>query len=217
MATLSDLNGRLNLRLRKSSAAIASKHADLCRAGAALPRLIVMSDSERLPDPVAIIDGLPSGTTIILRHYSEPNRRSMADRLVRACRPRRLRVLVAGDAQLAVAVGANGVHLPEHLVAAGSLRWRAWRRPDWLVTAAAHSHSAIVRAHRVSADAVLVSPVFPTISHSEAAPIGPLRFAAMCRASHLPVYALGGVTPELAFRLIGSGAVGIAGISGFYS
>ena len=215
MATLSGLNSRLNLRLRNSSGATNSKHTDRSRAGEALPPLIVMSDSVRLPDPAAIIDSLPAGTAIILRHYSEPDRRPMADRLVRACRARQLRVLVAGDAQLAIAVGADGVHLPEHLVTTGSLRWRAWRRPDWLVTAAAHSHSAIVSAQRADADAVLGSPVFSTISHSEATPIGPLRFAAICRTSVLPVYALGGVTPELAFRLIGSGAVGIAGIGGF--
>ena len=115
-----------------------------------------------------------------------------------------------------MAAGADGIHLPEGMARRGPPAWAAGvrRRPGFLVTAAAHSPSAIRRAYRTGADAVVLSPVFPTASHPGAPCLGPLRFARWCRQSPLPVYALGGVNSRTAGRLAGSGLAGIAGIGG---
>jgi thiamine-phosphate pyrophosphorylase len=142
------------------------------------------------------------------------DRPALARRLRRLTKDRGLRLLVAADARLACAIGADGFHLPEAAACSGNRTWRRWRRPGWLVTAAAHSPRAMFASAALAVDAVLLSPVFSTASHPEATPLGALRFARMVRASPLPVYALGGVTaPRMG--LIGlSGAVGVAGISG---
>lgn len=100
--------------------------------------------------------------------------------LKRLCRQRGLLLLVAADARLARAIGADGLHLPESLVAAPG--WQRFKRPGWLVTAAAHSGAAIARAFSHGADAVLVSPVFPTASHPGGPALGLLRFARLARA-----------------------------------
>jgi len=120
-------------------------------------------------------------------------------------------VLLAGaDPSLAAAIGADGVHLPEHWAnrAAGIRR----TRPDWLVTAAAHSAAAIVRARRAGADAVFVSPVFASVSPSAGRPLGALRFAALARRTGLPVFALGGINAGTARRIARSGAAGLAAV-----
>ena len=119
-------------------------------------------------------------------------------------------LLVGQDASLARCVGADGVHLPERMVP----RQGRWRRPNpaWLVTAAAHSESAVVRAHRAGADAAILSPVFPTKSHPGGACLGAVRFAALTHAAAIPVYALGGVDGATAPRLNGTGAAGIAAV-----
>lgn len=158
---------------------------------------------------------LPPGSAVILRDYGAPDRAARAVSLVWLCRARRLRLLVAGDARLALAAGAHGLHLPEGLACGSDRRWRLWRKPDWLVTAAAHSPGAIARARRAGVDAVLLSPVFPTASHPGATTLGALRFAAWTRKAGVPVYALGGMTAATSRRLSGSGAAGIAAISGF--
>ena len=56
------------------------------------------------------------------------------------------------------------------------------------------------------------SPVFESRSASAGRPLGSVRFAAMVRAARGPVYALGGLDAARARRLIGSGAIGIAGV-----
>ncbi len=179
------------------------------------PDFILMTDEKRLADPVAVVANLPRGSAVILRHYGVPGRDELAARLVAASKRRGITVLVAADARLAAEIGANGLHLPEAMAARGPGAWREWRKPGWLVTAAAHSPAALHRAKAAGADAVLLSPVFATESHPETPALGVLRFAAWCRESPLPVYALGGVAAANARRLKGCGARGLAGISGF--
>jgi thiamine-phosphate pyrophosphorylase len=180
-----------------------------------LPPAILMTDGARLPDPEPWVAGLPRGAAVILRDYQAANRLSSARHVVAVCHRRQVRVLIAGDARLAVASGADGLHLPEAMARRARRFWRRWRRPGWLVTAAAHSPRALRRAVDAGADAVLLSPVFATISHPLSPPLGPLRFAALVAASPLPVYALGGITRETLARLSGSGACGFAGIGVF--
>lgn len=194
MSTVANLARRLNCR-----------HP----AGRRMPALILMTDSHRLPDPGPAAERLPAGALVIFRHYDDAARADKLRSLVRLCRRRRLGLLVAGDRRLALACGADGVHLPEALVPRGRLRRR---KRGWFVTAAAHSEAALRRAAGAGVDAVLLAPVFATASHPGAPALGPLRFARLVRRSPVPVYALGGVNQTTARRLAGSGAVGIAGI-----
>lgn len=159
----------------------------------------------------ADIARLQPGDAVIVRAYNRHGRAAQARELKRLCRQRRLLLLVAGDARFARAIGADGLHLPEALVAAPG--WRRFKRPGWLVTAAAHSGGAIARAFAQRLDAVLVSPVFPTTSHPGGQTLGVCHFARLCRMSRLPVYALGGISAVTLRRLNGLSIAGIAGIS----
>ena len=179
------------------------------QAAAPLPRLILMTDSVRLPDPLAAAERLPRGSAVIVREADPVRRAELVRRLLPCCRRRRIRLLIAADARLA-AIG-DGLHLPEAMLRRGYGRWPA-RRNGTLLTAAAHSPLAIRRAAAREVDAVLLAPVFATASHPGAAALGPLRFARMVWYSPLPVYALGGIDAASALRLRGSGAAGFAAI-----
>jgi thiamine-phosphate pyrophosphorylase len=173
----------------------------------------LLTDERRVPDPLPAALALPPGSGVILRHYNDPNRARLAERLARLCRQRRIVLLIAGDVSLAAAVRADGIHLPEHLIAlAVGVRRRKKR---WLITAAAHSQPALYRAGIAGCDAALLSPVFPTASHPARAALGSLRFAASVRQSRVPVIALGGIDRDAVRRLQGGGHAGIAGIGLF--
>ncbi|MGB1547566.1 MAG: thiamine phosphate synthase [Alphaproteobacteria bacterium] len=190
-------------------------HARPGRAGRRLPPLIHLTDAARFPDPEPAIRRLPRGSLVILRHYEAKGRRALAERIARLCRSLGLRLLIAGDGRLAAAVHADGLHLPEWLargrISAG-YGWRR-RRPDWLITAAAHSEAALRHAEAAGAHAVLLSPVFSTQSHPEAAPLGSARFARLAHRARLPVYGLGGIDARTVRRLRHSGATGLAIVS----
>ncbi|MEN3975324.1 thiamine phosphate synthase [Emcibacter sp. SYSU 3D8] len=177
-----------------------------------LPPLWFMTDRARVADPGAVALTLPRGAGIILRDYDAPGRAELAHALAGIARRRGLLFLVAGDEALAAASGADGIHLPEWL--AGRIRAIRRRHPSWLVTAAAHGRTALRRAALAGADAVFVSPVFPTRSHPDAPCLGVLRFAALVRSADVPVYALGGVNAQSIARLRATGAAGAAAIGG---
>jgi len=202
ISTLSELAGSLNSHRTET-------WRGSLRHGPTLPPLILMTDAKRLPDPLPAARALPPGSAVILRHYGTPERAQLARDLARIARQRGLLLLIAADAELAAHVGAAGVHLPQS-EAHAARRYR--RRPDWLVTVAAHDWQALCRAKTAGADAALLSPVFQTASHPEKKPLGIWRFGALARLSPVPVYALGGVTPSNATSLAATNAVGIAAI-----
>ena len=179
---------------------------------AQLPTLWLMTDAQRLPDPRMAIMRLPRGSGVILRHTDAKARQALARAIRPLCRARGLVYLIAQDWRLAAAVGADGVHLPERGVAAGALLWRRQRKA--LLTMSAHSARAALRATRLGADAIVLAPVFATASHPAARTLGPLRLAALARASARPVIALGGISDANVNRLAHTNVHGFAAIGG---
>lgn len=225
--SLADDARRLNLRARRR---LTPNEGACCgpdgsqargRPGVRLPALILLTDEQRLADPVAAAARLPRGSGVILRHYGMAKRErvALARKLRAVTRQRGCLLLIAADerggADLAQAIDADGLHLSEWLLRRAPRSARHFRKPHWRVTASVHSLAALRLAAARGVDAVLLSPVFPTASHPGARPLGALRFAAWTRASRIPVYALGGVDVRSAARLRASGACGLAGIGAF--
>ncbi len=178
------------------------------RAGRGLAPLALITDDERLPDPVAAALGLPRGSLVVVRARDASRRRELAAGLAMIARVRGLVMVVADDPELAVRVGADGVHFPERR--AGEIAyWRA-RRPSWLISAAAHSLGACARA--ASADVVFLSPVFGTKSHPGRASLTPVRLRLIARLAPVRIYALGGIDAQNAARLAGARLAGLAAI-----
>ena len=178
----------------------------------ALPALILMTDENRVPHPVAAAKSLPRGSAIILRHTEAKARAALGHALAAVARSRGLLLLIAGDARLANEIGAQGLHLPEAR-AREAAHWRALR-PSWLITAAAHSLRGLMTARIAGVDAALLAPVFATSSHPDRAPLGVVRTALMAARAGLPVYALGGVNAQTIARLKDANLAGVAAIEG---
>lgn len=195
---------------------LARDAADVSRAtvGAGLPPLLFFTDPRRSPRPWETATHLPAGSGVVFRAFDAPDARDVALRLRAATRDRGALLLIGLDADLAEAVEADGVHLPERALVQGAAL--AATRPDWRITGAAHSAEALTRA--VGLDAAVLSPVFVAGGVSAARPpLGVEAFGRLARTAPLPVYALGGIDGANARRLIGSGACGLAGVGAIQS
>lgn len=189
-------------------------------SGRASVSLIAMTDPERLPDPEAALEALPRGTVLIWRTYGKRPAREELRRLAAKAHRKGVVLLIAGALPLGAQTGIMGLHLPERELRRPVTRGYVFtahdRRPSLALTAACHSEKAIRRAAQAGADAVLISPVFPTESHPGGKTLGVLRFTALARLARqlgLTPYALGGIiTPAHIRRLNGTGAAGVAGI-----
>jgi len=186
-----------------------SRRASSFKPRNGLPPLILVTDPDRTPDPAALAERLPPGSGVIFRGFGREDAGETARLLAAVAGRRGLVLLIGADA---VRAPGAGVHLPERQARRAAGLKRA--RPGVLVTVAAHSLAALVRARRAGADAALLSTAFASRSPSAGRPLGPVRFAALVRRAGLPVYALGGVTPQNAPRLLSSGAAGLAMVEG---
>lgn len=169
-----------------------------------------MTDELRVPDPSRALMALPKGAALILRHRDARERARLAFALAPLAKRRGILFLIAGDPDLAARVGADGVHFPEARIGEAA-HWRV-RQPHWLITTAAHSERALLRARIAGVHAAIFAPIFRSASHPDNAGFGVLRFLSVTRRAHIPVFALGGISATNVGRLAGAHLAGIAAI-----
>lgn len=169
---------------------------------APVPCLILLSDARNDAALDRTLARMPRGSAFVFRHYHLPpaERRFRFTRLKRMARAHGITVI---GARVPRGWGTDGIY--------GTARDVAGQPGLRLVTA--HSLAEVGAAARVRADAVLLSPVFPTRSHPGAAVLGPVRFALIARQSPVPVIALGGMTRRRAATLPVHGWAAIDGLT----
>jgi thiamine-phosphate pyrophosphorylase len=124
------------------------------------------------------------------------------------------RVLVNERADVALACGAAGVHLPANSLPVRDLR--AVTPKGFVIGVSCHEVEEVQAAARDGADFAVFGPVFwPLSKESPLPPRGLDGLRAAAHAVSIPVLALGGVTEENALFCVEAGAAGIAGITIF--
>lgn len=152
-----------------------------------LPILWLLSDARNDKALEDSLRSLPPGSGFVFRHYhlEAAARRVRFDELARIARECSHSVILSGSEDW----GADG----------------SYGSPDnfgkGLKLATTHSAKEIEEAVRAKADAIFLSPVFPTASHPTASTLGVEGFHTLARQSRVPVIALGGMTFERAHEL----------------
>lgn len=132
-----------------------------------------------------------------------------AQRVAEVCRDGGVPLLIDDHVDLALAVGAQGVHLgQEDLPVAAARRVLG---PAAIVGATVTDVAQAREAEAAGASYLGFGPVFPTHSKRNPASVKGLEgLAAVCGAVSIPVIAIAGITPERVRPVLEAGAHGVA-------
>ena len=134
-----------------------------------------------------------------------PLARELADR----CRERGVLMILNNRLDLAVEVGAGGVHLGQ------TDGWEGARdrlTPEQVLGVSVETAEQAEMAAWAGADYVAAT-VWATPTKPEAAPIGLERFRKLAESTGLPLVGIGGITAANAMQVIEAGAAGVAVVS----
>lgn len=128
------------------------------------------------------------------------------------------RIVVNDRLDVALALGAGGVHLGTQSLPAEAVRRIADSRApnDFLIGVSCHSLADALAAESAGASYILLGPIFETASKLRyGPPLGIAKLGEVARRVKIPVLALGGITVERVKPCLAAGATGVAGISVF--
>ena len=155
------------------------------------------------------------GVTCVQLREKEASAREFAAaarELLSLLRPLGVPLIVNDRIDVALAAGADGVHVGQQDLSVADARRLG--PPGWIVGVSAESVADAARAERDGADYVGASPIFATPTKADhAPPLGLAGLRALRAATKLPLVAIGGLHAGNARETIRAGADGLAVVS----
>jgi thiamine-phosphate pyrophosphorylase len=183
------------------------------RAGSAVPRLHVLTDPDGGRRSLATVDtALAAGAPCIQvrrKGACDRDHLAFATEVVTRCHAVGARCIVNDRVDLALASGADGVHLGADDLPVDLARDLAGSR--LLVGGTARAPATAVALVRAGADYLGVGPVYATATKDGLPdPIGHDTLAAVVASVEVPVIAISGITAARVAEVLATGAHGVA-------
>jgi thiamine-phosphate pyrophosphorylase len=181
------------------------------------PPLLLVTDRRQARRPLAEVVAAAlagGGRWVSLREKDLPDDEQvlLARRLLPRIRAAGARLMIHGEAALAVLAAADGVHLPAGSDTAAA-RSRLGR--DKLIGLSIHTVGEAAAIDPANVDYALAGPAFETPSKPGYGPeIGRKGLAEIANAAPVPVLAIGGINTLRVAELIAAGASGVAVMGG---
>jgi thiamine-phosphate pyrophosphorylase len=136
-----------------------------------------------------------------------------AEEALKVARARGVRVVINDRADIALALGADGVHLGQDDMPPEAAR--ALLGEEAIIGFSTHSVAQAIAAARLPIDYLAIGPVFATSSKDNPDPVVGLEGVRAVRGAtgRLPLVAIGGVTRENARSILEAGADSVAVIN----
>ena len=138
-----------------------------------------------------------------------------AKELCALCRRYDVPFLVNDNVEIAIACGADGIHVGQEDLAAGEVLHRVG--DDMILGVSVHTVEEACQAVRDGADYLGLGAVFPTSTKTDVEQMPNETLRAICDAVDVPIVAIGGINRGNILKLAGSGVDGVALVSAIFS
>jgi thiamine-phosphate pyrophosphorylase len=158
-------------------------------------------------DVEAVKEALEGGSTVVQYREGELDRAEKARvaRKIRLMCSGRATFIINDDIDLALEVGADGVHIGQGDMTVKTARYLLGR--DKLIGVTVHTVEEAVAADKAGADYVAASPIFATSTKADAGePAGVELIEEVKSVVHIPVAAIGGINEQNVDKVLKAGA-----------
>ena len=138
-----------------------------------------------------------------------------AKELCALCRRYGVPFIVNDNVEIAIACGADGIHVGQEDLAAGEVRRRVGE--NMILGVSVHTVEEARQAVRDGADYLGLGAVFPTNTKTDVEQMPNETLRAICDAVDVPIVAIGGINRGNILKLAGSGVDGVALVSAIFS
>ena len=138
-----------------------------------------------------------------------------AKELCALCRRYGVPFIVNDNVDIAIACGADGIHVGQEDMVADEVRRRVGE--DMLLGVSVHTVEEARRAVENGADYLGLGAVFPTSTKTDVDQMSNETLKAICGAVDVPITAIGGINRGNILQLSGSGVDGVALVSAIFS
>ena len=149
----------------------------------------------------------------------------LAEPLCKLCHAYSAQLFINSRTEIAMGIGADGLHLPGDSVSVQKVIAETNRR--FIIGSSVHTLTEAKQRETEGADFITYSPIYPTLSKPGYGPVvGPDKIRIeddldglrkVTEEVNIPVFALGGITPERVSECRDAGAYGVAVMSGVMS
>ena len=140
----------------------------------------------------------------------------LAEPLCKLCHAYSAQLFINSRIKIAMEIGADGLQLPGDSVSVEKVIEETNRR--FIVGSSVHTLTEAKQRETEGADFITYSPIYPTLSKPGYGPaVGVEGLRNVAEGVNIPVFALGGVTPERVSECLDVGAYGVAVMSGVMS
>ena len=150
--------------------------------------------------------------SIVLREkdLSENDYKDLAAKVIKICEKNNTECILHNFYKVAKELNCKKIHLPLHVLKS---------KPDVCkefneVGVSIHSVSEAIEAVNLGATYITAGHIFATDCKKDIPPRGLSFLSSVCSSVNIPVYAIGGISPENAEKAINAGAEGICIMSG---
>lgn len=180
---------------------------------------IMGTGNSRLQEPLIVLEqALQHGITMFqLREKGHnaltgPAYEDFARHCQRLCQQYRVPFIINDDVELAIKLGADGIHIGQKDFPVCKIREKIGKM---ILGVSVHSQDELQIAQQYGADYVGIGPIFATTSKSDANPPSGTAFLQSVRSENreLPIVAIGGINCANAPAVLQAGADGVAVIS----
>ena len=140
----------------------------------------------------------------------------LAEPLCKLCHAYSAQLFINSRIEIAMEVGTDGLHLPGDSASIEKVIEKTNHR--FIIGSSVHTLTEAKQRETEGADFITYSPIYPTLSKPDYGPaVGVEGLQNITEGVNIPVFALGGITPERVSECLDAGAYGVAVMSGVMS